>query len=163
MSRARDLASSKANNIQTVTQQYTTQYNNSATQTYEVFGSLNITARGTGRKFLLISSMNVYAPNGGRGNTGFSVTQAGTTTRLLGTNGGIPGDSWRAFGVSTGNTGWSHQSARNFLWTPSTAVASGTTLTFNWLVAAYESTLNWNYQNGYEDRAHFTIMERPGY
>jgi hypothetical protein len=162
MSRARDLASSKANNFQTVSQEYSSQFNGTATTTYEIFGSLNITARGTGSRFLLVSSINCYAPNGGRGNTGFSVTQAGTTTRLLGTNGGN-GDSWRAFGNTTGNTGWSFQSSRSFLWTPSTTVTSGTVLTFNLLVAGYDQLLNWNYQQSYFDKAHFTIMEIPGY
>ena len=164
MSRARDLASSKANNIQVVTQEYSNQFNNTATQVFEVFNSLNITARGTGSRFLLISSINCYAANGGRGNTGFSVTQAGTTTRLLGTNGGN-GDAWRAFGMSpaSANTGWSHQSARNYLWTPSTTVASGTALTFNLLVGSYDALLQWNYQQNYFDKAHLTVMEIPGY
>jgi hypothetical protein len=162
MSRARDLASSKANNFQTVSQEYSAQFNNSSTQVYQVFGSLNITARGTGSRFLLISSVNAYAPSGGRGNTGFSVTQAGTTTRLLGTDGGS-GDSWRAFGNNAGNTGWSHQCARNYLWTPSTSVTSGTALTFNLLAASYDVAINWNFQSIYIDRAHFTIMEVPGY
>jgi hypothetical protein len=163
MSRARDLASSKANNFQTVTQEYSSQFNNSSIQVYQVFGSLNITARGTGSKFLLTSSVNAYVPSGGRGNTGYSVTQAGITTRLLGTDGGANGDSWRAFGNNTGNTGWSHQSSRSFLWTPSTAVSSGTTLTFNLLVASFDVAVNWNYQGGYNDRAHFIVTEIPGY
>jgi len=162
LSRSRDLASSKANNIQVVTQEYSNQFNNTATQVYEVFNSLNITARGNGSRFLLISSINCYAPNQGRGNTGFSVTQAGTTTRLLGTNGGN-GDSWRAFGNTSGNTGWSFQSSRNYLWTPSTTVAAGTSLTFNLLVGSYDALLQWNYQQNYFDKAHLTVMEVPGY
>jgi hypothetical protein len=74
--------------------EYTTQYINSTIQTYQIFYSQTITASAPSSRYLLIGNTHSYnATANGRCNIGYSVTISGTTTRIVGVDGGF-GDSW---------------------------------------------------------------------
>jgi hypothetical protein len=130
--------------------EYTTQYTNT-TQTYQVFYSLPITASASNSRYLLIGNTHTYSiTTGARCNIGYSVTIGGTTTRIAGVD-GANGDSW-------GNLCYSGVTMNRQAIYTSTA-ASGTTLTFNFLVAGFDAaTYIFNY-SGYGHKSTFTVME----
>ncbi len=133
--------------------EYTTTFSSAAVQTYQIFYSLPITATAPNSRYLLIGNTHSHnATANGRCNMGYSVTIGGTTTRIAGVDGGS-GDAW-GYPSGAGITGCYMN--RQAIYT-STA-ASGTALTFNFLVAQWEGTGTYNYP-AYAHKSTFTVVE----
>ena len=151
--------------------EYTTAFSTSTVQTYAIFYSLPVTATAANSRYLLIGNAHSYniptpvEPPGsplpyGRCNMGYSVTIGGATTRILGVDGDITtfgGDSWGYPSYLSGYAVGCHMN-RQALYTSS--ASAGTTLTFNFLVAAYEGTGYFNWvPSSYGQKSTFTVME----
>tara|TARA_A100001388_G_C28657137_1_gene444948 strand:- start:83 stop:577 length:495 start_codon:yes stop_codon:yes gene_type:complete len=106
----------------------------SATKTYEELGAnVTLVSKGRNSKFLLFGHGHMYGTSSGanRMNLGFSVTIGGTTTRILGTDGGA-GDSW-----ANEQDGASGQNGdRCYMYT--VTAAPGTSMTFKLLAASWD-------------------------
>ena len=131
--------------------EYTTQLSSATTVTYQVFYSLPIIASASNSRYLLIGNTHTYSTTtGARCNIGYSVTISGTTTRIAGVD-GASGDSW-------GNVCYPGITMNRQAIYTSTA-ASGTSLTFNFLVAGFDAaTYVFNY-SGYGHKSTFTVLE----
>jgi hypothetical protein len=147
------LLNSTGSILQTAYTEYTTLFTLATTQSYQVFYSLAVTATAPNSRYLLIGNAHSYNTTAnGRCNMGYSVTISGVTTRILGVD-GASGDAW-GYPSGAGNAGC--RMSRQGIYT-STA-AAGVVLTFNFLVAQWEGTANYN-TSGYGHKSTLTVME----
>jgi hypothetical protein len=117
-------------------------------------GTITITSTLASSKFLLMAHVNGYHNANGGSNIGFNRVLSGTTTRLVGVDGG--GDSWMAEG--NGSTSNSFNVQRH--WLDSPGVAAGTSITYNVLGGNWNSAAisYFNYPS-YTLTSMFTILE----
>jgi hypothetical protein len=88
-------------------------------------------------------------------NIGVNRTVGGTTTRILGVDGGS-GDSWMGANNGFGTNSWSI--ARH--WIDSPGVTAGTPITYQVLYALWSAGTMWvNYSTGYSPNSSLTVFE----
>jgi hypothetical protein len=150
-----------SNIIQTQSVQWTGNVTTTAVQTYvslaSAGGTLTLTSRVANSKFMLMASCHAYRATPANGvNIGFQRTVSGTTTRLLGVDGG-GGDSW----MGEGNGGGSNSSTITRHWLDNPGVPSGTQIVYTVLGGVWNTGGGTSYFNypGYPLNSQFTIME----
>jgi hypothetical protein len=148
-----------SNVIQTRFVSWTDLTTNSAAASYVPLtgGTITITSTLASSKFLLMAHVNGYRSASGGSNIGFNRVLSGTTTRLVGAEGGGTGDSWMAEGNGSTNNSWNAQRH----WLDSPGQPAGTSITYNVLGGNWSSaaTTYFNYASGYTLTSMFTILE----
>lgn len=145
--------------VQVVSKTYGDATSTTATQAYQTVtnGSLNITSKYLNSAFLVNIFMNGYMDGASGVNIGLSRTVSGTTTRLLGVDGGN-GDSWMGTNHNSGH-GQSWSLSRQYLDSPQ--VSAGTTISYNSLFGKWSGGtvgVNWDGPT-YGGLSTITIME----
>ena len=143
--------------VQMVFNSFTAATNVSTSQTYQPLsgGSLTITPIYSGSKFQVQVSLQGYITGGSGVNAGISRTLSGTTTRLVGTDGGS-GDTWMGSGNGVSTNSWTVN--RHYLDSP--GVSAGVPVTYNALGGVWSpGTAQFNYNAGYGISSTITIWE----
>jgi hypothetical protein len=146
--------------IQTVHLSWSPNFQTSSVQSYVAVtgGTATITPFASGSRFHIIANIQGYSNNTGGLNIGLERVLGGTTTRLVGTNGGAGGDSWA--GTANGNGGNTNNSYTiSRFWSDSPGVSAGTAITYNVLTASWSSGIVYIGYPGYTSASTITIQE----
>ena len=148
-----------SNVIQTQWTSWTTNTATTAQQTYislaAAGGTITVTTKLANSKFLLMGQVCGYRSAANGVNIGFQRTISGTTTRLLGVDGG--GESW----MGEGNGGGSNSFNITRHWLDSPGQPAGTSIVYTVLGGTWNTSAGTAYFNypGYTLTSMFTIME----
>jgi hypothetical protein len=117
-------------------------------------GTLTITPYYTNSKFMIIPVCQGYVAGVSGSNIGLNRTVGGTTTRILGVDGGS-GDTWMGSNNGFGTNSWNI----NRHWVDSPGVTAGTPITYQVLYALWSAGTIWVNYPGYSATSSITVFE----